>query len=71
MSGSLEDIVLLQRRRWRVAVAPAWREMSWIISVERVSRAAREDNEVPENVETSCGDSGDEMVWIGESLLRI
>lgn len=71
MSEILEHTVLLQRRRRRDALAPAWRAMRWIISVERVSRVAREDDEGSEDVVIGWADSGDKRVWMGESLLRM
>ncbi len=45
--------------------------MRWIISVERVSRVAREDDEGSEDVVIGWADSGDKRVWMGESLLRM
>ena len=45
--------------------------MSWIISVERVSRAVREDGEILGNMVTGGGASGDETIWTGDNLLSI
>lgn len=41
--------------------------MRWIISVERVSRTAREDDGGSEDVVIGWGDSRDKRVWMGES----
>ena len=71
MSEILEYMVLLQRRRRRDALAPAWRAIRWIISVEMVSRAAREDDEGSDDLTIGRGDSSDQRVGMGESLLRI
>lgn len=67
MSEILEYTVLLQRRRRREALAPAWMAMRWIISVERVSRTAREDDGGSEDVVIGWGDPRDKRVWMGES----
>ena len=42
-----------------------------MISVDRLSRAAREDDEGWETVVIAWGDCGNEGIWIGESLLRM
>ena len=42
-----------------------------MISVGRVSRLAREDDEGSEDVVIGWGDSGDKRAWMGESLLRM
>ena len=46
--------------------------MRWMVSVERVSRTAREGSEGLEDIVVVCwGDSGDERFCMGASLLRM
>ena len=45
-------------------MAPAWRAMSPMISMEKVIRGVRKVNELSETVETGCGDSA--LIWLGQ-----
>ena len=71
MSEILEYNVLLQRRRRRDALAPAWRAIWSMISGARVSRIERDDVEGLEDMVVGWVDFGDKTVWMGESLLRM